>query len=501
MPHKIILFLTITFVLIACTPSVAISSPTSSPTTSQTSTPEITTTSSATPYPTSTAPAPLPTLPLIKPLPGLVFESYTTRGNGFPQDRILWVINQSGELVYLADRDEEQNLLSSDQKWLVHINYINHPIMDISELQNWVIKDSLQIWIEDRENNISKRLVPPPDCGIDTNMLSWSYDNKRLYYFASCKDSGLRDIWYLDLETWRSYNLTNSPERDEICVDYFLDCKISFSTLPNEILTTSHIPSPAEPPGTPPRWESHNYLTQINIEGKGYKVLDSSDGIFAPPSISFDGSSIAYDGGHIIEENGMMHNLTYGDLDTSLFPPKTVESHVDIVNPSWSPDGTKIAWDIAHTNGSNQTKVAIFDMSTQKWSTLLTFEPYWWNLIYCTCDTWHPRQLKWSSDSKWLTFLNVEFPDKEMTNRMDMFAEEHSSVWVFSRNGEKAFNMYGVLDLIEPVWSPDGNWLAFTSMSRDAKLSITVVKIGEWKAYKVDLPFEDVKLVDWVKSK
>ncbi len=80
-----------------------------------------------------------------------------------------------------------------------------------------------------------------------------------------------------------------------------------------------------------------------------------------------------------------------------------------------------------------------------------------------------------------------------------MFYEEHSSIWIFDQNGKEMFSMYGVMG--QPTWSPDGSRLAINSFSRDSHSSITVINVGEWKAYKVDLSFENVKLVDWLESR
>lgn len=471
--------------LIACTPSVT----TISSTPSRTSTPKIIVTSTTTPYLTSTAPAPLPSLSLTKPLPGLVFESSMKFSEG-SQDKKLWTIDPTGKLIFLANREQEQNLLSSDQSWIIHI---------ISAGWSFT-NEQPQIWIEDRENKISRLLIPPENCTIDTNMISWSYDNKRLYYFVYCgKFESLRDVWYLDLSTWKSENLTNTPDRGEWCVIYFPDCKISFSNLPDSILTTSYVPSPPDPPGALPKWESTQRLTKISDDGKIYQILDSENGIFGYASVAPDGHAIAYDGGNILDKNGSLQTLTYDEIDDTSLPAKYIKPGIDIVNPAWSPDGMKIAWDVAHTNGNNQTKVSIFDVSNQEWTTLLTFEPYWWNLTQCTCEIWHTRVFEWSPDGQWLAFSNTESPDREITYRGDMFREEHSSVWVFNRNGEKMFSMYGVEG--HPTWNPDGDWLAINTISRDFHYSITVIKVNEWKAYKVELPFESVELVDWLEPR
>jgi hypothetical protein len=439
-----------------------------------------------TPYVTSTAPPPLSPLPLISPQPGLVFQNIHSA-----YDLELWSVGADGKLSYITN--ERDAIISDDQRWLVYQRLI---VLD-------PIKNSMdgEVWVEDRVNGIARRLSAPFGCNIESDMFDWSSDGLFLFYFVHCEKNYNRDLWSLDLMTWQSANLSNTPDRAELCFFYSFDCAVFFQNDPGKILVASQpieINTKAEMGIVIPRWESNRFITEIDQKKKTYRVLDDEQGVYAPPSVSPDGNAIAYDGGIILYKDGTKKKLNSQDFGLNI-PAPAYEDSIDIVNPSWSPDGKKIAWDIAHIDGWNKTATGIFDVETEKGQILYTYSPYYWNITICVCETWHNRKLVWSPDSNWLAFQSMEWTEKEETHRMDMFDEEHSHILIFSRDGKEMFSMYGIEEIPKyPFWSLDGKWVAFGTINRDHNTSIAMVNVDEWKAYKVDLPFDSVRLVNWL---
>ena len=52
-------------------------------------------------------------------------------------------------------------------------------------------------------------------------------------------------------------------------------------------------------------------------------------------------------------------------------------------------------------------------------------------------------------------------------------------------------------DAVDPVWSPDVRWLAFSGTSRDGEEGHWLIEVGTWSGRRVDLAPDGV-VVDWV---
>jgi len=120
----------------------------------------------------------------------------------------------------------------------------------------------------------------------------------RLYYFVSYNYD--RDLWYVNINTWENVNLTVSSNRIESCFT-FGDYKCMFyPNSPEHMLIVSEpIPTPL-PTGQIyiPQWVTSRRLTEIDTNAGTYNILDANNEIFDAPSVSPDGSTIAYDRGN-----------------------------------------------------------------------------------------------------------------------------------------------------------------------------------------------------------
>jgi len=82
---------------------------------------------------------------------------------------------------------------------------------------------------------------------------------------------------------------------------------------------------------------------------------------------------------------------------------------------------------------------------------------------------WPPAPV-WSPDGKWLSFITLS-------------QDEPSGLWVARRDGSDERYLG---DGSNPVWSPDGSQLAFNRYNE--QYSIWLVQVGEWKAELIYLP-------------
>jgi Tol biopolymer transport system component len=192
-------------------------------------------------------------------------------------------------------------------------------------------------------------------------------------------------------------------------------------------------------------------------------------------------------------KDGRREKLPVPDFGLTVFP----EEVVDLVNPSWSPDGKTIAWDAAHIDGFNLTALVFYDVPSKTFREVLRFQPYYWNITICVCDMWYKRPSAWSPDGRYFAYTVDESVDRPTSTNSNMFLEEHATLRVFDKQGKVMFSMKDADWKL--AWSPDGKWLAFYASDRNIySMRVYILRVDEWKAYKVDLPFERVRLEGWV---
>ncbi|UCC62504.1 MAG: PD40 domain-containing protein [Anaerolineae bacterium] len=294
-----------------------------------------------------------------------------------------------------------------------------------------------------------------------------SFNGNRLLSY----DALQQDLWLLDLTEGSIWNLTRRPDRVECCFRWW-------PGRPDVVLFHSAEKSAERDPTA-----TECFLTAINIDGQGYRILDaqhntntlSGPGQFAP---SPDGQTVAYG------SDGMGW-LYHWERGTELFDPAdyglTGSKGVQIGSPAWSPDGTRLAWVVGGglaKDGSYRVGVGVFDLGSRTSWVVHPYEP-------AGRGGW-PAAPVWSPDGTWLAFA------------VGSQAMDEAGVWVLRADGQQ-LEEYNLGHGGHPIWSPDGRWLAFEGLLENGLPAYLVVEVGTWELRPLNIsPDRYGKLVDWI---
>jgi Tol biopolymer transport system component len=257
------------------------------------------------------------------------------------------------------------------------------------------------------------------------------------------------DIWILNLAAGKSKNLTRTKDRIE--KDY------QWWPAHPDLIVFHYQPIDEEGPGA-------GYLTSMKPDGSNVLLLEDIPSN-SPAALSPDGRSIAYD------RLGEPWIYNFGAGKMPIFPRSFTKFHL-AVNPAWSPDSRRIAWQLfgIPTAEDENSEVAVLDLDT-----LTVGELHQYTVVGGSGIS--PHHLAWSPDGKWLAVANQGELSKV-------------SLWVMSPDGSEEHPI-GDGDL--PIWSPDGSMLLYTDGE-----NVYVVQAGEWLPSRVLLP-ERAQVIDWVK--
>jgi Tol biopolymer transport system component len=157
-----------------------------------------------------------------------------------------------------------------------------------------------------------------------------------------------------------------------------------------------------------------------------------------------------------------------------IFPKSFTGFHI-AVNPAWSPDSRRIAWQLfgIPTAQDENSALAILDLDSLSVTVLHKYPIIGGSGI-------GPDHLAWSPDGKWLA----------AANQGELAEDGKVSLWVINPDGSEEHHIASG-DL--PIWSPDGTILLYT----DGEATFAV-NTKEWKPFRVLLP-EGARVIDWVK--
>ncbi len=174
-------------------------------------------------------------------------------------------------------------------------------------------------------------------------------------------------------------------------------------------------------------------IYSIDVNGNNLQKLTEGIGSLAAPELSPNGERIVFAN----HGNGLWLMRPDGGIPRRL-------SDRDDIDPTWSPDGTRIAFASSRA-GARQLFVMDADGS---------------NIRQITDLSDMGGRSAWSPDGTRLAFYRGEFGNR--------------NIYVINVDGKGLVQLTNGGDNLGPSWSPDGNWIAFTSF-RDGNNEIYIM--------------------------
>jgi Tol biopolymer transport system component len=294
---------------------------------------------------------------------------------------------------------------------------------------------------------------------IDEPTARVSSDGARAVFATSLADPWASDIWLVDLQTGTRRNVTNTPNRDEVNPLWWPGR--------SDVIGFGSDEDMEIPDG--------GYPTVIRVDGTGYEVLDDEEG--GPVGLSPDGALAAYGG---YDQLGRIYR--WGG-EPELFDPGSYGVSVDkLYLPAWHPDGRHLAWEVGGDltgEGTWQMGVVLFDLQGGTSQLLHVYEPTGGSF---------PHYLAWSPDGEWLAFVTYQEPPSR---------GRPPNLWVVRPRDER--EVYVGMG-VDPVWSPDGQRLAFTEVRADGN-ALAVWEVDTWQVQQLDLPHRIESLSAWIAAR
>ena len=277
---------------------------------------------------------------------------------------------------------------------------------------------------------------------------------------------------YLDeLNTGESRQLTDTPDRFNFNPSWWPEN-------PETIIFLSRALSGTSQPGQP----GPANLAMVKTDGSSFQVLDDEHiSHTVMPSLSGDGQTIAYDhGGETASEDGILTPWIYrleGEVEPFDYRAYGLEELPDLSfgSPAWSPDGRYLAWVVGgDLTGDGQWEVGIanFDLEALTVQILIAYTPGSCQFVWCF------EAPVWSPDGQWLAWIG--FPIDSLPG-----------FWVMRPDGTDTIF---ITDGGPPTWSPDGSTLAFNKLP-----GIQVMETGAWRPQPSGLP-AGYMIMDWLDS-
>lgn len=203
-------------------------------------------------------------------------------------------------------------------------------------------------------------------------------------------------------------------------------------------------------------------LYTADIDGSHLQTIISGPAFLAEPAWSPDGSKIAFARGHDNTLEGYAMKLTCRpeiyvvDVFSHKYTSLTLgEGGTD---PAWSPDGTRIAFN-SFRDGNNE----IYTMSSDGG-----------DVQRLTYTDWAEAEPAWSPDGKQIAYA-AHLRQAEVgcgfipMGRLPNTQGEPSYIYVIEADGTNQTKLEISASGNEPIWSPDGAWLAFVIKDKNGR--------------------------------
>ncbi|MCS7223329.1 MAG: hypothetical protein NZ959_02030 [Armatimonadetes bacterium] len=194
-------------------------------------------------------------------------------------------------------------------------------------------------------------------------------------------------------------------------------------------------------------------------EGTEKELVVNDLSNFASPTFSPDGKRLAFSANHAkaYHSGPSGIHIIVLDIDSGKWDCITPDAHFNTA-PSWSPDGTKIAYTRAVRNGN---MICVHDVKTKKTQELVFGSG---------------RSAAWSPDGKTIAYVAGK-PSRD--------------IYLINADGSNKRRLVGndQTDDEEPTWTPDGQFVIFTRQTRitDAPESrdLWAVRVADKKEFQL----------------
>jgi dipeptidyl aminopeptidase/acylaminoacyl peptidase len=191
-------------------------------------------------------------------------------------------------------------------------------------------------------------------------------------------------------------------------------------------------------------------LSLVDGSAQNLDSVRTTNGVLSP-----DRQTIAYD--HIdFQPSGWLYSWDSGNQPFS--PQDYGVNYPYLANPTWSPDGKKIAWGIINDVHS---AIGVFDLENKTGRVLHPFVDGAYDMTIT--DLPHVPIAFWSPDGKWLA-LDTCVHDADQLVPCDPAV---SGLWVMSEDGQMEYRIEGTF----AGWSPDSQWVLSMDANYDANES------------------------------
>jgi Tol biopolymer transport system component len=317
----------------------------------------------------------------------------------------------------------------------------------------------LRVGYEGQQVPLAPGLDPQVLPGQFTPRAVFSVDGK---YMVSWWDYS--DLWLVDLTTGQSLNLTQTPDRVEYAAQFWPD-------RPDSIIFMSQPVDDQGPSGA--------YLSTIQVDGSGYRVLDDTASSIGQPALSSDGQTIAYD--HSGE--AWLYRWDSGSeaLDLASYQ---VNDSLKLANPAWSPKSKYLAWmgTINPGSSNSQAGLALFNIEANNYRLLHTFQS-------AGRDGWYNTPV-WSPDGTWLVIFDE--------------SQTQPGVWVTHPDGSGDTLVYAASSSrsvrgLQVLWSADSIRLMVIDPNAEGGLRLELIDIFTGQRVILPLPTGALPLA-WTQS-
>ncbi len=226
------------------------------------------------------------------------------------------------------------------------------------------------------------------------------------------------------------------------------------------------------------------YLATVNINGEGYRVLDAEH----PMNIAGAQGTLALapDGQTVAYGHGSLGWFYHWDQGIESFDPLAYGlspgTSFEIAQPAWSPDGVHLAWvlKLGVTENGHSEQTGIVVFDLAARTAQILHQ-------YASQGTGWPPAPVWSPDGQWIAFV-------------DSSTSENAGLWVAQIGDAPILHHLGLGG--NPVWNPSGQWLAFQSMTQHGIPSYTLVATGVWEHQPLDISVDRLgQLAAWINLK